>query len=115
MSDKRKWVPEIMYEGDDDGVTQNLPFVQVPEDKEMPGILFMFSSRETGEFEPDQDGNELPITELDLHQYGNLAYIKEVVPAGVYDAIRVALGLEPVNTAAEKGRKITDNIRNNLL
>ena len=42
--DKRKWVPEIFYEDSEEGMAGNLPFIQVPEDKEMPGVLFIFSS-----------------------------------------------------------------------
>ena len=54
MSDKRKWVPEIMYEEyEEDSLSGGLPFIQVPNDKEMPDIIFMFGSQETGEFEPD--------------------------------------------------------------
>lgn len=113
-SDPRKWVPEIMYEEAGDGVTQSIPFVAVPTDKEMPGILFLFASRETGEFEPGLEGEELPITELDLHQYANLAYIKNALSEVEYDKVRVHLGLEPLRTAAAKGQHISANIRNKL-
>ena len=51
MSDKRKRVPEIMYEEyDEESLSGGLPFIQVPNDKEMPDIVFMFGSTETGEF-----------------------------------------------------------------
>ncbi len=76
MSDSR-WIPEIMYEESEDGLTSKIPFIQVPETEEMPGILFVFESRETGEFEPGPDGEEMPVTELDLHQYANMATLKE--------------------------------------
>ena len=48
------WVPEIMYEDSQDGMTSKIPFIMVPETEIMPKILFMFESRETGEFEPAQ-------------------------------------------------------------
>ena len=72
--DKRKWIPEIMYEDGEQGLTNNLPFVQVPLEKEMPGVLFMFGSKATGEFEPGPEGDPLEITELELHQYANLGF-----------------------------------------
>jgi hypothetical protein len=31
-----------------------------------------------------------------------------------YDKIRVCLGLEELDSAVEKGKKITNNVRNNL-
>lgn len=112
----RKWVPEIMYEElGDEGITQSIPFVQVPPEKEMPGIIFMFASTATGETEPGPEGEELPITDLDLHQYANLAYIKEALTEDEYDKVRVSLGLEPLRMAAAKGQKITQNIRKNLV
>ena len=110
----RKWVPEIMYEDIGDGLTQSIPFVSVPADKEMPGIVFLFASRETGEFEPGLDGEELPITELDLHQYANLSYIKEALSEEEYDKVRMHLGLDPLRTAVAKGQYITDAVRRNI-
>ena len=80
MSDKRKWVPEIMYE-DYEGITEGIPFIQVPSDKEMPDILFMFGSQETGEFEPDDEGEPQPIVEMELFQYACMQYLKNELDA----------------------------------
>ena len=68
------WYPEIMYEED-----SKIPFVPVPEGEQMPGLLFMFESRDTGEFEPDHDGNPLPIIQMDLHQYANMSILKDAL------------------------------------
>tara|TARA_B100000674_G_C37627117_1_gene817051 strand:+ start:149 stop:523 length:375 start_codon:yes stop_codon:yes gene_type:complete len=106
-----KWFPEICYEESDDGVTSKIPFIQVPQDQEMPGLLFVFESRDTGEVEPGPTGEELPVTQLDLHQYCNMATLKEKLTVIEYDNVRWALGLEPIKTAAAKGRKITSNVR----
>ena len=76
-NEKRKWVPEIFYEEEQDGVAGNLPFIQVPNDKEMPGVLFVFASSETGEFEPGLSGEPVPIVDLELHQYANMNYLKD--------------------------------------
>jgi len=112
MSDSKiPWVPEIMYEEDETGFSSHIPFIQVPQEEEMPRLLFLFESRETGEFEPGAEGEELPVTELDLHQYANLSYLKEKMTLAEYDYLRICLGLEPLETAVEKGRDITENIR----
>ena len=62
MSDKKRtWVPEICYEEyAEDTMTGGLPFISIPKDKEMPNVLFFFGSQETGEFEPDAEGNDIP-------------------------------------------------------
>ncbi len=108
------WVPEICYEEVEDGMTSNIPFINVPDDKTMPGVIFIFESRETGEFEPGPEGEDLPVTELDLHQYANMSHLKERLPLSVFDQVRTALGLEPLKDATEKGQKITQNVRDNL-
>jgi len=105
------WFPEICYEESEDGVTSKIPFIQVPEDEEMPGLLFIFESRDTGEIEPGPDGEELPVIQLDLYQYCNMATLKQKLSVVEYDNVRWALGLESVNTAAAKGKKITSNVR----
>lgn len=108
------WIPEIVYEEAEDGLTSNIPFISVPAQEEMPKILFIFESRETGEYEPGLDGEELPVTELDLHQYADMAVLKEKLDPPSYDVVRAALGLEPLKEAAEKGKTITNNIREKI-
>ena len=113
MSDNRKWVPEIMYEEyDEDSISGGLPFIQVPNDKEMPDIIFMFGSTETGEFEPDLEGNPQPIMEMELFQYANMHYLKELLDPDLYDKVRAVLGLEPLGVAREKGMKQSEKILN---
>ena len=110
----KNWIPEIMYEDDENGLSSKLPFIVVPEKEEMPKILFIFECRDTGEFEPGLDGEELPITEMDLHQYADMLILKNGLRPELYDEVRKCLGLEPVKKAAAAGRKITDNVRKNL-
>jgi len=105
------WVPEIMYEEAGDGLSSNIPFIHVPDNEIMPKILFIFESRESGDFEPGPDGEELPVVELDLHQYANMASLKTGLDPLTYDLVRSALGLEPLTVAVEKGKEITDSIR----
>ena len=109
-----KWIPEIMYESNPEGTSSSIPFIMVPKDEKMPSLLYMFESRETGETEPSLDGNELPVCEWDLHQYADMAVLKDRLDIKTYDSIRIALGLQPMHEALEAGKKITENIRNNI-
>jgi hypothetical protein len=108
------WIPEIMYEDDEGGMTSKIPFIMVPKEKEMPQMLFMFESRQTGEFEPGNDGEPLEIVEMELHQYADMVILKEGLDEQTYNKVRSCLGLDPFKTAVKKGRKITDNIRKNI-
>lgn len=114
MTRKNNWIPEIMYEEGDDGLSSNIPFVMVPNGEEMPKVVFIFESRETGEFEPNEEGEPMPILEMDLHQYADMLQLKEGLDSATYDKVRICLGLEPLSSAVIKGQQITENIRNNL-
>ncbi len=104
-----------MYEDPNElGASSNIPFIPVPQGEQMPQLIYIFESRETGETEPGPDGEELPVTEMELHQYADMATLKESLEPVLYDKVRLALGLESMNSAISKGKKITDNIRNNL-
>ena len=108
------WIPEIMYEENDDGTSSNIPFVMVPPDQDMPAMLYVFESRETGELEPGLDGDDVPVVQWDLHQYADMASLKENLDSITYDIVRSALGLEPLLSATEKGKKISQGIRENV-
>ena len=109
-----KWFPELMYEDDDSGQASKIPFIMVPAEEEMPKVLFVFESRETGEVEPGPEGEDLPVVQWDLHQYADMNIPKEGLAPDVFDLVRAALGLEPVKAAAAKGSRITENIRTKL-
>lgn len=108
---KTAWVPEIYYEETGGGASSQIPFIQVPQEEEMPKVLFIFESRETGEFEPGPKGEELPVTELVLHQYVDMAQLKEKLSSQEYDRVRDVLGLKPLKEAMVDGAKITESIR----
>ena len=114
MTKKTNWIPEIMYEDDENGMSSKIPFIMVPHNEEMPKILFMFESRETGEYEPGDNGDPLPIVEMELHQYANMISLKKGLSSEDYDKVRLCLGLEPLSQAVNAGRQITDNIRKNI-
>ena len=71
----------------------------------------MFESRETGEYEPGLEGEEIPVVELNLHQYANMTALKTNLTPAEYDRVRFVLGLEPLRDAVAAGQKITENIR----
>ena len=108
------WVPEICYEDDADGLTSHIPFIEVPASEVMPKILFIFEASETGELEVGPDGEPMPIVDLDLHQYADMNTLRDNLPQSTYNTIRVALGLEDLSTAVEKGKAITEKVRDNL-
>lgn len=109
-----RWIPEIMYEESEDGLTSNIPFIQVPSGETMPGVLFIFESRDTGEFEPGPNGEDLPVTDLELHQFCNMSTLKSKLTVDEYDRVRAVLGLEPLKVASQKGTKITQKIRDSI-
>ena len=109
-----QWVPEIMYEESEDGVSSAIPFIMVPPEEDMPKLLYIFESRNTDEVEPGLDGEEVPIVEWDLHQYADMLSLKDNLDPETYDKVRVSLGLEPLAIASEKGREITNSVRENL-
>ena len=110
------WIPEIMYEepSQEGGLSSNIPFIPVPNDQEMPKLLYVFESRETGEFEPGPEGEDLPVSEMDLHQYADMAVLKRQLDLETYDRIRSSLDLEPMSSAVRKGKKITDKVHKNI-
>jgi hypothetical protein len=103
-----------MYEETDEGLSSHIPFIMVPHGQVMPKMLFVFESRETGEYEPNQDGDPVPIFEMDLHQYADMQILKQGLDSETYDVVRKCLGLDPLEAAVEKGTKITESVRNNL-
>lgn len=114
MNKNSSWVPEIMYEEGEDGLSSHIPFIPVPLGEEMPKLLYIFESCETGEFEPGPEGEDLPVTEMELHQYADMAALKTTLTPDQYDYVRAALGLEPLAIASALGTGITNNIRMTL-
>ena len=114
QEEQRQWVPEICYEDDGEGITSHIPFIEVPPGMEMPKVLFIFETTDTGEFEPGPDGEPMPIVDLDLHQYGDMNTLRDRLAPHLYDIVRQALGLAPLEEAIPAGQKLTENIRKNV-
>tara|TARA_R110000824_G_scaffold92349_1_gene224147 strand:+ start:152 stop:499 length:348 start_codon:yes stop_codon:yes gene_type:complete len=106
-----RWIPEIVYEENEDGSSSSIPFIMVPDNEVMPGFLFVFESRDTNIFEPGLDGEDVPVIEWDLHQYANMKTLKENLDEITFDLVRAALGLESLATATKKGKAVSSSIR----
>ena len=102
---RKQWIPEIMYEED-----SKIPFIMVPEGENNPTALFIFLSRDTGEKEPGPEGEDIPILEMDLHSYADMQILKEKLDTATYDAVREALGFDPMRVAVPAGEKITQKV-----
>lgn len=100
------WYPEIVYESDENGVSSRFPFIHVPSSEEMPKLLYILESRETDESDVGPDGETHPVFQMDMHQYADMAILKNRLSPETFDAVRIALGLEPLAIAHEKGEKI---------
>ncbi len=105
---KKDFIPEIMYQ---EGMT--LPFIEIPENQEMPDKLYIWEFKRTGEFEPGPSGEDVPICDTDIHIYFNYKKAKEILSPELLDQIRISFGLEPLNSAIEKGKQITDRVIKN--
>ena len=105
-NDKDKWLPEIFYEEKNDGITQGLPFVNIPKDKDMPSSIFLCG------IENNQESEEQK--EVTIHMYCNMNFLKERLEPETLNKIRLALGLKPLEIAAEEGKRITERIHNNV-
>jgi hypothetical protein len=107
---QKNWIPEIVYE---EGESQ-IPFIHVPPNQDDPKMLFIFVAHQTGEVEPGSEGEEIPVVNMDLKQFVDLSVLKSGLSEQEYDKVRSVLGLEPLRQAAEKGKKITQSVRDKL-
>ena len=96
----QRWIPEIFYEETQDGLTRGLPFVNIPKDKAMPSALFICEVRDA----------EDDMKDLAIHMFANMTVLKSQLSKEEYNKVRIALGLEDLATATEKGQKITEEL-----
>jgi len=107
---KQVKIPVILYESEE----QALPYIEVEQEEEMPHALFIQEYKHTGEFEPDQDGEEAPIVDIMMHMFVNMTTLQEKLTPELNDKVRVAIGLQPLAKAKEEGRKIMDKVYENV-
>jgi len=108
-------VPQILYDVDDQGnPVSQIPYIEIQENKKMPPVLFIFEYKHTGETEPGPKGESVSIVDQIPHKYVDLELLKEKLPPELNDAVRVAIGMEPLKKAQEKGKQILDKVNKNI-
>jgi len=110
----KNWKPEIYYEDysykdESQTLTSGLPFINVPEGRNMPGVLFICEARNISEEDNDLE------KEIVVHSYYNSLELKDKLDEETYDKVRIAIGLKPLKEAQVLGSNITKNINNNIL
>lgn len=104
------WIPEFLYE---EG--SKLPFVDVPEDQEMPDRLFVYEYKQTESREvveqPDGTTQEMPVYDVDIGMWLSYNVAKERLDAETLDKVRAAFGLDPLEEAKKKGAALTSKIQ----
>lgn len=103
LNDKRNWHPEIYYEEGTDGMAGQFPFVQIPNDKDMPTMFFILGAKETGDTTASSDGEPEAIVEMEMYSYVNMQQLQEVMSFEAYDDLRIMIGLKPLDEARAKG------------
>ncbi len=101
--------PEICYEDFSKGeetITGGLPFVNLTNEENMPSVLFIYESRKIEEDDFER--------EIVLHSYANMMQLKSKLSEDLYDQVREALGLMPLNKASKLGNEINDKINKNI-
>ena len=110
MTQKQHKIPVILYESEE----QNIPYIEIQEDEEMPKALFIQEFKHTGEFEPDSSGNDAPIVDMRVRMYIDMEHLSVKLTPERYDEVRVAVGLKPLQEAKEEGQKILDKVMGNV-
>ena len=109
MMSNDKWIPEICYQEENEGLTGGFPFIRVPKEKNMPSSIFIFESRDI----KDEEDNDLEV-EITMHMYSNMNLLKQKLDLETFNKVRLALGLEKIEEAEKKGISINEEINNKL-
>ena len=102
-------IPILYYEDEGDAANP-IPYIPVGQHDLWPVVLFVQEYRESGEFEPDSEGNPSPICDMYMHKYIDEAHLKERLTPELYDEVRVAMGLDPINKARAKGQELLSRV-----
>ena len=102
-------IPEILYEAPTTPGEPGspMPYIEVPKEKKMPPVLFIFEYKLTGEIEPDEKGRPQEIVDQIPHRFVDMEFLLERLNNVVIeDKIRCALGMQPKAQAKANGEKI---------
>lgn len=115
MKNDKYEVPTILYEEPKQGHKPSiLPYIEVTQNGKMPPVLFIFEYRQTGEFEPDSNGNPVEIVDQIPHKFVDLELLKEKLPPHLNDMIRTLLGMKPLKEAQKDGQVVLDKVNKNI-
>ena len=112
-----KWIPNIYYEENKDGITGGLPFIDVPYGRSMPGCLFICEAKDYKDLSQETKDNldlEHLEKEIVVHSYANMTILKQKLSPALFDDVRLAIGLQPLQTALLEGAKKTYEIQKNI-
>ena len=112
-----KWVPNIYYEEKNEGITGGLPFIDVPYGRNMPGCLFICESKDYRDLSQETKDNldlEHLEREIVMHSYANMTILRQKLSPELFDEVRVAIGLQPLQIALLEGTKKTMEIQKNI-
>jgi len=105
MSDRSNWIAPIFYEEDAEGITRGFPFIEIPHDKDMPNCLFIYGMK-TLDTKVDDEFEK----EVVMYSYANMTVLKNKLPPVLFDEVRMALGLKPINDAISATDKMLENV-----
>lgn len=92
---KTKWVPEIFYEDSSEGITKGMPFMRIPDDREIPSSLFFAAVKQNNDYD-ENDENSYEV-DLVVQHYVSMTCLKEFLDVEIYDKVRIALGFKKLS------------------
>ena len=106
---RTNWIPNIYYEEETEGIAGGFPFIEVPQDKDMPNCLFIYSMK-TLDTKIDDEFEK----ELSMFSYANMTVLKEKLNPVLFDEVRKALGLKPLQEISPTFSAIVENTLQDL-
>lgn len=118
---KLSHIPEILYEAPayPGEKVSPIPYMLIPQEKDMPIGVFIMEYRQTGEMEIGDNGKPEEILDGPYpHMYVDFTYLEEVLKEqlpnedmpSLIDNIRVGLGLKPLAQARKDGNEMLDRV-----
>jgi|LauGreDrversion4_2_1035121.scaffolds.fasta_scaffold151879_4 hypothetical protein len=105
MNERANWIAPIFYEEDTNGITRGFPFIEVPQDKDMPNCLFIYGMKTLDTKFDDEFEKEVV-----MYSYANMTVLKNKLPPTLFDEVRMALGLQPLHEATSVADKMLEDV-----
>lgn len=122
LSLAHKWdsIPEILYEAPKypGAKTDPIPYIEVPEGKKMPPVLFIMEYSHTGETEVGTNGMPEEIMDQIPHKYVDFEFLMERIgdhiPKEYVTQIYYALGMLSRKDAKKLGEEALERVLNKV-